>query len=355
MRGSGITLARLLADPPDPVDSKLGRAAVEGIRSALTASSPLAEISSTLEGALPAGKAWSNETIPLEDDEADAWERGADPRLAGLASRLCRHAEGVMCQGRASGPARLWQLRSVLALDLALHVLRTAWEATATPFEDRFLLLSFGGMPRAQDLVRQRSEDSYRRARIRLSEATVQTLAEQMRERKRENVDAFDGDFVDKALLKGHDSVSKSLTRLSAEAGDEDYLRLARLAAETSSYSRGSEHGFRVLLESVGMLVGTGAYKYLTASPDLLAAMVGALSSRMPMSSREFMKAVREEWGIVINQESAADTALAVRLDGADLARNARRAEKLMSDAGLALGLSDRTTVVGERAARTQA
>ncbi len=72
----------------------------------------------------------------------------------------------------------------------------------------------------------------------------------------------------------------------------------------------------------------------------------------MPIPSRDFFAAVRQEWGFVVNQESAADTALGTQLDGAGLERNARRAEKLMSDAGLALGLSDRTTMVGERAAR---
>jgi hypothetical protein len=71
------------------------------------------------------------------------------------------------------------------------------------------------------------------------------------------------------------------------------------------------------------------------------------------MPSRDFFATVRREWGLVINQESAADTALAVQLDGAGLERNARRAEKLMSDAGLALGLSDRTTMVGERVGRS--
>ena len=55
----------------------------------------------------------------------------------------------------------------------------------------------------------------------------------------------------------------------------------------------------------------------------------------------------------MINQESAKGTSLGAQLDGVGLERNARRAEKLMSDAGLALGLSDRTTMVGERAARS--
>ena len=42
--------------------------------------------------------------------------------------------------------------------------------------------------------------------------------------------------------------------------------------------------------------------------------------------------------------------ALGAELDGADLTVNARRFEKLMVDAGLAAGLSDRTVMVGARA-----
>jgi hypothetical protein len=150
-------------------------------------------------------------------------------------------------------------------------------------------------------------------------------------------------------------SIVTQLKSLGPLAGSENYMRVARSTIETADYSRGAEDGFRVLLESVGALAGAGSYRYLTAGPDLLAALVGALSAQMPMSSRDFFAAVRREWGLVINQESAVDTTLTEQLDGAGLERNARRAEKLMSDAGLALGLSDRTTMVGERAARTRA
>lgn len=354
MRGSGITLARLLADPADPVVAALGRDAVGAIRDALTADSPLAQISTRLEGVLPEDESYTK-VPPLEDDEKRAWELGRSPQLALLAERVCRHAEGVMRQGGASGPARLWQLRSILALDLALHVLGTAWQRTEAPTADRFLLLSFGGSPRAQDPVRQRSEDAYRRARIRVSEATVRALAERMRNLKEEaRIVDWASEFQSRSPLgeSGSDSVGSQLARLPRSAPDEEYLRLARAATEVANYSRGSEDGFRVLLESVGLLVGTGSYRYLTASPDLLAALVGALSAKMPMSSREFFAAVREEWGFVINQESAAGTTLSTQLDGAFLERNARRAERVMSDAGLALGLSDRTTMVGERASR---
>jgi len=353
MRGSGITLARLLLDPTDPETAALGRSAVAAIREALTAASPLADISDKLESP-PFGESYPK-TPALEQDERDAWEKGTDPRLAALAGRLCRHAEGVMRQGGASGPARLWQLRTVLALDVAMHALQTAWDVTDTAPADRFLLLSFGGLPRNIDPVRQRSEDSYRRARIRLSEATVLTLARRMHELHDERGVDWAAEFEPRSGLSNSDdeSISTQLSRLRRPAEDEAYLRLARASVEGANYGRG-EDGFRVLLESVGLLAGT-RYRYLTATPDLLAALVGALSAAMPRPSRDFFAALRQEWGFVINQESAADTALSTQLDGVGLERNARRAEKLMSDAGLALGLSDRTTVVGERAARVRA
>jgi hypothetical protein len=352
MRGSGITLARLLASPPDPRDAEFGASAVAAIQAALTMGSPLADISGRLESALPPGEVY-NRPPDLEQDEIDAWEKGADPRLADLAARICRHVEGVMRQGGASGPAKLWQLRTILALDLAIHVLQTAWSVTGAPPEERYLLLSLGDGSRALDPVRQRSEDTYRGARIRLSEATVQTLARRMQELGAEVTD-WAAEFEPRSGLSNaeDDSVASQLARLRHPADPEEYLRLARTAVENANYGR-AEDGFRVLLESVGLLAGT-RYRYLTAPPDLLAALVGALSADMPMASRDFFTAVREEWGFVINQESATDTTLSSQLDGVGLERNARRAERLLSDAGLALGLSDRTTMVGERATRSR-
>jgi hypothetical protein len=353
MRGSGITLARLLLDPPDNEAAQLGRQAVDAIRVALTVASPLADISRRLESALPSGQPYTR-TPEVEEDERAAWELGGDPRLADLATRLCRHAEGVMRQGSASGPARLWQLRTILALDLALHALRTAWEVTETPTGDRFLLLSFGGATRVEDSVRQRSEKSYELARIQLREATVRTLARRMRELSPDVVD-WASQFKLRGSLRNDElgNISLQLAAMRHPASEDDYRRFARNAVEVAGYSR-AEDGFRVLIESVGLLTGTGQYRYLTASPDLLAALVGALSPHMPASSQDFFAAVRREWGFVINQESAAGTSLSGQVDGARLERNARRAESLMSDAGLALGLSDRTTMVGERAARRE-
>lgn len=353
MRGSGITLARLLVDPQDPVAAALGKQAVQAIEQALTGPSPLATISTRLESALSSVGDY-NKPPGLEDDEQQAWGQGGKDQLQDLAGRLCRHAEGVMLQGGASGPARLWQLRTVLALDLASHALRTAWDATGTPESERYLLLSFGGATRAQDPVRQRSEESYRRARIRLGEATVRTLATQMRQLKDSKVVDWESEFEPRSGLAGAgpDTVSSRLSALPLGCAHEEYLKVARAAVENANYSR-AEAGFRVLLQSVGLLGGT-RYPYLTATTDLLAALVGALSAEMPMPSHEFFGAVRREWGFVINQESAAGTTLSGQVDGAGLERNARRAEQLMSQAGLALGLSDRTTVVGERARRSQ-
>ena len=50
--------------------------------------------------------------------------------------------------------------------------------------------------------------------------------------------------------------------------------------------------------------------------------------------------------------QGASATDLKNQLDGAELGRNARRVEEVLVDAGLAVSLSDRTTIVGERARR---
>jgi hypothetical protein len=347
MRGSGITLARMLADPADPSLAELGSNAVEAIREALQAPSPLADIAEQLEDAL--GDEF-HEPPRTVDDEKDAWREGASEKLRVLTAAICRHAEGIMRQGTASGPAKLWQLRTIIGLDLACHALRTAWETTDTPERDRYLLLSFGDAPRPVNRVRQRSEDTYQLARIRISEATVRTLARKMQRLAQEGCYDWRSQFEQRRVER-FDDVIAELRHLTPDETFDEYVRLARTAAEQATYGRAGE-GFRVLLESIGMLAGTGAYRYLTAPPDILSAFVGALSARMPMSSDEFFRAVFEEWRIVIAQEVAVATSAADQLDGASLERNGRRAEQLMNEAGLALSLSDRTTIVGERARR---
>ncbi len=340
MRGSGITLARLLLMAPDDAARELAEMATSLIKGALRADSPLAAIADQLEGALTDEGAHP----PLEQDEVEAWNFGAHPRLSGLASAVPRHAEGVMAQGQASSPARLWQLRTVLALDVIRHVVGTAWSVTETPEEHRYFLLTFGGGPRAENRVRHRSEQSYQQSRIRIKEASVRTI-ESLMERIGDELDNPDWGAEFEARTRLGDIIQE------LRGGADDYPSLARRTFEGGSYDRSGD-GFRVLLESIGMLAGTGAYRYLTATPDFLAAMVGALSSEMPMESHEFFKRVFAEWGIVISADAADCTSLVDELEGAEMARNQARAEQVMVEAGLAIALSDRTTVVGERAAR---
>ena len=169
MRGSGVTLARMLADPPagaGPYAAEHGRDAIAAIRHALRADSPLGQIAEALENALPASL---REPVDSEPAEFLAWDRGGAEELAELADRICRHAEGVMRQGNASEPSKLWQLRSILALDLAIHALRTAWHTLDLAQSDRYLLLTFGGPVRRENRVRQRSEQSYQDARQKLA------------------------------------------------------------------------------------------------------------------------------------------------------------------------------------------
>lgn len=342
MRGSGITLARLLVDPPAGEATRaLGASAVAALRETLQASSPLAVIAEQLERPL-------SEADQIADRaDTDAWRLGGETRLADFADRVCRHAEGILRQGGASGPARLWQLRSILALDLATHSLRAAWDTTRTPGERRFLLLSFGGPPRAENRLRQRSEAAFDASRIAMREAILATLSSAMRELGAESDPNWQEQFVSR-----RDKLQNQINELNAGDVDaEGYDRIAREILDNADYTR-PVGGFQGLLQTAGLVAGTGQYRYLTASPELFSALVGALSAEMPMSSDQFFARLQEEWGVVIGQQAAAQTGLATEVDGAELERNVRRAEQQLADSGLALALSDRTTMVGERAAR---
>lgn len=345
MRGGGITIARMLANPPAGAqEAPLGAAAVRALRDVLRAPSPLADIADQLERPLQRGAADRRE---VEQAELEAWQLGGQSRLSALADRICRDSEGILLQGGASAPARLWQLRSMLALDVALRALETAWDATETPPRERFLLLSFAGPPRAENRVRQRSEASLAAARIRLQEAILSELARGIRELSQEEGVNWQEEFISR-----RGKLASQITELSGGGlSDEDIERIAREIAD-DGYGR-PVGGFLGLIQTAGLMAGTGQYRYLTATPELFSALVGALSSRMPMSSDEFFEAVFEEWGLVIGQSAAARTALNREIDGAHLERNARRAEQQLADSGLALALSDRTTFVGERARRT--
>lgn len=346
MRGSGITFARLLLDPPVEAGDEtraLAERAVDELRQALTLESPLAEIARALEAVLPAS---ASEPPRVEDDEVRSWELGADESLVPLARGLCRHAEGVVAQGGASSAAKLWQLRSILALDLAMNTLQSAWAAVNTPPEERRLLTAVAGPERQADRVRLRSERSYSDARTAIRWATVHTIADQMADLDAEGGVDWAAEFQGRTARLLEETVVAPLRA----TGPKDFRSLAELAFENANYDRAGD-GFRVLMESIGMSAGGTAYRYLSATPDLLAALVGALSAEMPMTSAEFFARVAQEWGLVMSPDAAAGTALAADLDGADLSVNARRFEKLMVEAGLASGISDRTVLVGERAA----
>lgn len=345
MRGSGITLARLISRPPAQQDRETGKAAVRAIKDALREDSPLARIAEHLEGPLSA--LYASEARTTTDDEREAWNTGGDQALAELGARLTRHCEGVMNQGSGSGPAKLWQLRAVLGLDFACHAMEASWNRLETEGPERFVALVFGGPPRSENRVRQTSEQSYRQARVAISEATIRTVAMNMRQIASEPSVNWIDEFEPRAVS----GLRHVIDSLNTSAGAFDFELWAREAVEGADYDRTGQ-GFRVLLESIGMLGGTGRYRYLTASPDLLAAMVGALSAEMPMPSDQFFERAFQEWKMIIGPGQLAKTSLARRVDGADLARNQSRAESAMIEAGLALGLSDRTTMVGERARR---
>ena len=342
MRGSGVTLARLLVDPPgaDSGTRELGTRAVAALRETLQAPSPLSEVAEGLERPIREGA----ETRQAAEEES--WRLGGEPQLAPLAARLCRHVEGIMLQGGASGPAKLWQLRSVLALDLAMHALAAAEDALGTPADQRYLLLSFAGPPRAENRVRQRSEASFDASRIRVREAMLHTLADAMRELAGEPGTQWQEEFV---ARKG--MLADQINQLEHGGAGEDFDRIARDVVANADYGR-PVGGFQGLLQTAGLVAGSGQYRYLAPTPELLATLVGALSARMPMSSDDLFEAMFSEWGLVVGQQAAARTALGDEIDGAELERNARRAEQQLSDSGLALSLSDRTTVVGERAQR---
>ena len=129
MRGTGVTLARALLDPPPRASEETKRRsseAVAGIRQALTLDSSLSEIAQGVEDRLPEDL---HKEVDVEEDERRSWMLGAAPEFVELSERISRHAAAVVTQEGASGPARLWQLRTVLALDLATDMLRRCWSA----------------------------------------------------------------------------------------------------------------------------------------------------------------------------------------------------------------------------------
>jgi len=346
MRGTGVTLARLLLDPPSYLDDELrelaGRA-VGGIRDALQAPSPYGELAERLSTVVPA----ETDENAAEPDEINAWSAADSEALKPLAERTIRHAHAIMSQTHVGPPLKLLQLRNILALNLSHYALSRSWETTLTPTEQRFLLASYTPEERRNNRVRVFSEASYRNARQKISQAIIATLAEAMREvseTKPPNVDWADY-FEPRSRLE---AVAAALNVANGSTGFGHEAERAYELASGGGYGRPSD-AFRVLLESVDLLVGTGQYRYLRLGPELLAGMVGALTPSLPASADQFLAHVFDEWNIVIGEAEAVATNLGEQVEGAELRRNARFLEELMVDAGLALSLSDQTCMVGQR------
>src|SRR5947209_7313893 len=80
-----------------------------------------------------------------------------------------------------------------------------------------------------------------------------------------------------------------------------------------------SADGVRVLLESLELVAGPPAYRYLRPRPPLAAALVGALWDEMPMTLSQFTNRVYEEWSLVVSEHEAAAGDAGEYLEGADL------------------------------------
>jgi hypothetical protein len=346
MRGTGVTLARLLLDPPAHLDDEMksmAKAAVKGIQSALQAPSPFGELAQRLSVAVPD----EAEDRKVEPDEIEAWRSGDDPALAPFAERVIRHSYAVTAQSHVGAALKLLQLRNVLALDLAHYVLSRSWDATGTPSSQRFLLASYTPEERRHNRVRIFSETSYRGARQKVSQAIIAQLAAAMQEVA--ETKPADGDWSD--YFEPRSKLDAIASALSKADGGPDFAREAERAYELASgggYGRSTD-AFRVLLESVDLLVGTGQYRYLRIGPELLGSMVGALSPSLPATADRFLALVFDEWNVVIGETEAVGTDLGEQAEGSELRRNARFLEELMVNAGLALALSDQTCMVGQR------
>jgi hypothetical protein len=341
MRGTGVTLGRMLLDPPGDAERDEAGAAVEGIRDALRAPSPFLELVERLQQTAPD----SLDRREPEPDERAAWDAADRPALRSLAGRIARHCANITRQPHVAPSAKLLQVRSILALDLAHHALGRSWTGVDVPEEQRYLLLAYTPEERRRNRVRIASEAAYQSARQKIAHAMITTVAATARGLAA-SYDIIDWD----AQFEPRSGLDAVADRLAEASGPDEFVALAGLAFEGSrgaGYNRPVD-AFRVLLESIELLTGTGQYRYLRADPDLLAALVGAVGGT-PLPADQFLRRLWEEWRLVVGEAEMVGTTLVDALDGSLLARNARRLEHLLVDAGLAIALSDQTCMVGQR------
>lgn len=345
MRGTGITLARFLLDPPDSVRDLAGQAAaaLAGIREALGERSPYG----TTVDALASAQDCLDESMGRE--ELAAWEVAADAKLAPLGRRLIRHAAAIMADGEQPGEVRLLHLRRIVALDVAWHMLSAAWAAGDAPRDDRYVLLCHAPQERPENRARVMSEGSFRAAQQALSRGVMAELRSRMKAHHDSGRPWKSGFFLQRGDEEKPSPTSDYYDDLTTELDDAegviDFDTYAGRAfdAPGDGYVR-PIGAFRVMLESCGLLRGTGQYRYLRAVPSLIAAMVSARPNAAPQEAEEFFAWVRDEWSIIVGDNEASGSAL--RGEGSVLKRNAEYFERDMVSAGLATALSDQTCMV---------
>jgi serine/threonine protein kinase len=344
MRGTGITLARMILAPPASAGVEAAddaRVALDAVRRALTAPSPFASLAQRLAAVAP-----FEEQLDPEQAENAAWRAAERPELVELVRRVARHARNISRAGAASPSLRLMQLRQILALDVAFHILSRSWQASATAPAQRYLLLTYAPEARRENRVRIASEASYQAARQTIIQALIATIAKRGAELSQEPGIDFESQFEKRSALG---PVAEEMQALAPG----DPAAYAPVAGRVYEEAKGGGYGrpadaFRVVLESLEMLNGTGAYRWLRAGPDLLGAMIAAVGGG-PMEAPEFFTRIRDEWSIVVGEAEAVETSLESVLDGGFLNRNARHLERLLVASGLAQALSDQTCMVGQR------
>ncbi len=348
MRGKGMGIARILIDPPPGAgEDTLGhaRTAREELVRLLRAPSPFGKVAEHLESPLHDG---SSPRPAIEDAERRWWELAGEDATRPFAKQFSRHLAGVATQKNCSPSDKLWQTRSILALDLASNYLQSAWERSEQPQEQRFLLVCAPGLDRKTDTVRLASERSYKVATTSLRDALVTVIAETMAELQ---ADMRGGaiDFEEHLeLRKGavRDNIRETVID-PYEGGERDFQTLATNLYKSSSYHRAID-GYRVLLRGIGCYAGGDRYRYQTFRPELFRALIGALSADMPMESGDFFARLREEWGFVASDKAAEGTLFEQAVPSGALANNKSRFEEMLVSSGLASSESDTTVLVGE-------
>lgn len=177
MRGTGVSIARMLLDPGAPSSDATktdAAVALAGIRDALRSPSPLGVLADRLRAVVSA----EEERKPLEADEVLLWDVAGTKDLSRLGERVARHVSKIVGQPNVPAPTKLLQVRSVIALDILTHMLTCGWEKAGLPEESRFLVLSYSPEERRSNRVRIASEECFEQSRLQISRAIRVQIAE---------------------------------------------------------------------------------------------------------------------------------------------------------------------------------